>query len=387
MKILYLISAMYNSAGMERTVANKANYFASKGHEVTIVTTDQSDREYFYDISPSVKKIDLDINFSEDNDKNILVRTLLFFKKNALLEKKLAVFLRENKQDIFVSLILKSSDFLYRLNDGSVKVVEHHFSRKHYFLQGAAYGRSLIEKIAYFYRDKKVVKNLKKIDCFVVLTHEDEQDWSRDLHNVVVIPNSISYDRESQGALISKKIVTIGRLDYQKGYDLLIPIWKEVALKHPDWKLLIYGSGDLKPLLLELISLNEVTESVILQGTVRDVQQALLDASIYVLPSRFEGLPMVLLESMSLGLPSVAFKCKCGPSDVIDDGNNGFLVDCFNQDDFADKINRLIEDFELRKKLGKNAKQTMAAYSHDIVCKQWERLFQDLINKKNSTSN
>lgn len=373
---------MYNSGGMERTVANKANYLQHRGHEITIMTTDQGNKKYFYDVHHEVKKLDLGLNFTANNNKNILYRTFVFLKKNRIFKDKLEKFLIENKQDIVVSLIMKSSGFLYKLNDSSIKIIEHHFSRQYYSLQGNAYKRNIFENIAYRYRDRTVIRNLKKIDCFVVLTHEDAKDWSKVLNNIVVIPNSIKFDDQIKAELNNKQAITIGRLDYQKGYDMLIPIWGKITCKHPEWKLYIYGSGNLYTHLSNLIKKYKLQDNVIIKDPIKNVNQILLENSIYLLPSRFEGLPMVLLESMALGLPPVAFKCKCGPNDLIEDGVNGFLVECFDEDDFVNKIITLIENKQLRLQMGERCKQSMKKYSHEVICNKWEDLFLSLISKK-----
>ena len=191
MNIMYLITGMFNSAGMERTVANKANYFVSCGHNVTIVTTDQKDRKYFYEISTSLKTIDLGLNFSNSDQYNIFFRAIIFVYKNYLFKRRLSRLLRVSNYDIVVTLILKSTDFLYKIKDGSVKIVEHHFSREHYNLLHPSFTTNRIERMLYNFRDYKVVSNLKHFDCFVVLTNEDALEWRKKLNNVRVIYNSI----------------------------------------------------------------------------------------------------------------------------------------------------------------------------------------------------
>lgn len=251
MRILYLITGMFNSAGMERTVANKVNYFTERGHVVTIVTTDQCKREYFYDISPKVIKVDLDINFSEDDGKGIITRVLMFYRKNWLFRKRLKEYLYQNKQDIVVTLVFKSTSFLHKIDDGSVKVVEHHFARDIYNQQGMTLQWNLLERMIYKVREHLVIQHLKKYPCFAVLTHEDAIEWKKCLDNVIVMPNSIAYHKDLIAPLKNKKVVSIGRLDYQKGYDIFLPIWKNVVSEYPEWKFDIYGNGVMKDYLLK----------------------------------------------------------------------------------------------------------------------------------------
>lgn len=382
MKIAYLITAMYNSAGMERTVANKANYFSEKGHEVTIITTDQNNQEYFYPIAPTVKKVDLGINFFKDENDNILKRVLIFLKKNQLFKTKLKKYLFYYKHDIVVSLMYKSAMFLYKINDGSSKIYEHHFSKEFVTQQCEAMQWGFIKKSIYKVREFFIIRKLAQYDCFAVLTYEDASAWKKYLNNVVVVPNSINYNESLLAPLQNKIVISIGRLDYQKGYDLLCSIWKTVVERHPDWKLLIYGEGKLKNELQTLINNLFLTSSVEIHEPVKNITDILVTSSIYVLSSRFEGLPMVLLESMSVGVPVIAFKCKCGPSDIIEDGKDGFLVDCFDTKDFADRIMYLIENEEKRISMGRQCKIKMANYSHEVICERWGLLYKSVIDKK-----
>lgn len=382
MKILYIITSMHNSAGMERTIANKTNFLVKKGHEVSILTTDQKGREYFYQISDKVNKYDLEINFCDENSKNFLLRTISFIYKNYLFKKRLKQFLFNNEFDVVVTLILKSTDFLYKIHDGSVKIVEHHFSRDYYKQLLSSKWNNISIRFAYKFRDSFVLNNLKKYDSFVVLTEEDASEWKKKLTNVSVIPNSINYDSNLKANLEKKHIISIGRLEYQKGYDILIPIWKNISNKYPEWKLTIYGDGSKRSELIDLINKYGLNDSLFIKPPVSNVESVILESSIYLLPSRFEGLPMVLLESMSLGLPPIAFQCKCGPKDIIDDGINGFLVDCGNEKLFAERISYLIENFSERKEMGKMAKEKMFYYSHEQICLKWENLFMKLLSKK-----
>lgn len=280
MKILYLITGMFNSAGMERTVANKANYFSERGHDVTIITTDQCKQEYFYYISPMVTKVDLDIDFSKEDDRDIITRTLVFYKKNKLFKKRLKEYLCLHKQDVVVSLMFKSVDFLYKIKDGSIKIIEHHFSRDIYIQQSEALQWGLLKKIIYKVREYFIIHNLARYACFVVLTHEDAVEWRKCLKNVIVMPNSIEYHKELLAPLQNKIVVSIGRLDYQKGYDLFLPIWKAVVSEHPEWKLSIYGNGVMRDALFDKIEELDLISSVSIYDSVTDVNSVLMEGDL-----------------------------------------------------------------------------------------------------------
>jgi glycosyltransferase involved in cell wall biosynthesis len=382
MNIIYIIEGMFNSAGMERVVANKANYFAKSGHQVTIITTDQKNRPYYYKISDNVRCIDLDINFRDYQNYFILIRIFNYLYKSILLRKRLTVCLNQLRPDIVVSLLLKSTDFLYKINDGSAKIIEHHFSRDYSSQFSIAQKRSLLSRLIYYWRGKLEEYYLKKYAKFVVLTEEDALYWGSDFKNIGVIPNSVSFQTTAKADLKNKIVVAVGRLEYQKGFDMLLEIWGLICKKNPDWKLHIYGDGQDKDVLLSIIDKQGMSESVCIFPPVKDIQQVLLSGSIYVMTSRFEGFPMVLLEAMECALPVISFACKCGPKDIIRNGEDGFLINNNDIYSFAQKLDELMNDEVLRYSMGNKAKQNIQRYSEKEIMKKWENLFFQLIKKE-----
>ena len=194
-----------------------------------------------------------------------------------------------------------------------------------------------------------LIRELKKLSKFVVLTHEDAAFWT-ELDNVMVIPNPSSFFPEEQSDCVEKQVIAVGRYVSQKGFDRLIDSWQLVANKHPDWKLKIYGDGAMRTQLERQITSLQLQNSCFLESTVSDIDQKMLKSSIYVLSSRFEGLPMTLIEAMACGLPVVAFTCHCGPRDIVSDGVDGYLVQDGNIDDLSEKIDMLITNSEIRQK-------------------------------------
>lgn len=381
-KILYIIESMHNSAGMERVVANKANFLPKMGYEVTIVTTSLHNRNYFYDLPADVKKVDLGINFDDYSSYGIVKKVCAFYLKYKKYKKCLTDYLMTYKQDIVVSLDSRNYGFLYKIPDGSKKILESHFNKYYsdnfcHFTHKRNLTR-LIYKLDDFWKNQYI----HKYDRYVALTYEDKDLWKDKLNNIIVIPNSINCDKTSRAALSNKIVVSVGRLDPQKGYDMLIRLWSNIYEKHSDWQLHIYGSGQDESSLREMIDSLGLDSVVKLFPPTKNIASVMQQASIYVLSSRYEGLPMVLLEAMAMGLPPVAFKCKCGPKDVISDGVNGFLCEENDEKSMAEHINMLIENEELRKHMGAEAQNSMNAYSHEAIAKQWDLLFNQLCNER-----
>jgi len=223
-----------------------------------------------------------------------------------------------------------------------------------------------------------LIKNLRKIKKFVVLSYEDKQNWVRDLDNVVVIYNPLDNYPKIQSDCSSKKVIAAGRYVDQKGFDMLIEAWNLIRHKHPEWTLSIYGAGD-KTYYQGIIDKLQLQKFIFLYDAVTDLNSEFLKASIFAFPSRFEGFGMTITEAMSCGLPTVAFSCPCGPKDIITNNVNGILVEPEDIAAFAEKLGFLMENEEVRKKLGKNAYTRSKDFDIEIIASQWHQFFTELI--------
>lgn len=374
MKIAYLITGMFNSAGMERVVANKANYWASTGNEVMVITTDQNNRPDFYELHPSVVRHDLNINFFQYDKYPIGIRFFCFIWKRILFKRRLSALLYESRCDVVVSLILRSTDFLYKIKDGSRKFIEHHFSRYYASLFSDSFSRNKLGRFIYSVRGRMEERSLKKYDSFIVLTKEDAEMWGTMYKNLVVIPNFLTFIPQHTSPCNNKTAVAIGRLEYQKGFDTLLQIWHQVS--PVGWKLDIYGDGADKEMLSRYIKEHGMESSVTLHPVTANVQDVLKESSLYLMTSRFEGFPMVLIEAMACGVPPISFACKCGPRDIITDGEDGFIVEEGDVSTFGKKLKVLTENDDLRRKMGKAASQNIQRFSQENVMALWKDLFK-----------
>jgi glycosyltransferase involved in cell wall biosynthesis len=172
-------------------------------------------------------------------------------------------------------------------------------------------------------------------------------------------------------------VLAAGRLARQKGYDRLIKSWALVAPDHPDWHLRICGNGPAQEKLERLIAERGLEQSVTLAGPAKDLGAEMAKASIFVLSSRWEGLPLALLEAMSVGMAVVSFNCPTGPADVIEDHRNGLLIQPRTIANLAAGLHEMIEDEELRQRCAAGAVETARDYSMDVVGPQWEALLRE----------
>lgn len=374
MKLVYCIAGTFNPGGMERVLSNKTNYLAEHGHEIHIVTTDQRNQSGFFQFHPSIKHHDLGINYDENNGKSFINKIIKFPGKQLRHKKKLSELLIKLKPDITISMFNNDVSFIPKIKDGSKKVLEIHFSK----FKKMQYQRSGLWKLADNWRTREEEKWVRNFDKFVVLTQEDKRYWGS-LSNIEVIPNALSKIPETTSKLDKKNVVVIGRYNSQKGFDRLIDIWSVIHPEFPDWHLNIVGDGELKDELRMQIDELHLSENIHLTTPSKDVEQIYLNSSILALTSRYEGLPMVLLEAQSYGLPIVAYDCKCGPLDVITDGKDGFIIRDGNKTDFTVKLKQLMQSKDLREQMGKNAKAASFRFEEEKIMNKWINLFQSLI--------
>jgi glycosyltransferase involved in cell wall biosynthesis len=236
---------------------------------------------------------------------------------------------------------------------------------------------SMLKKFAIKFKWFIMEKLAKKFNHFIVLTEGNKKEWPS-LRNMMVIPNPLSFYPEKSSQLTNKKVIAVGKQSYQKGYDLLLPAWKLVVEKHPDWQLEIYGKKEPLLKLSDQADALNIGNNVFFFDPVQNIVEKYLESSIYVMSSRFEGFGMVLIEAMACGVPCVSFNCNYGPADIIQDGIDGFIIENGNIRLLAERINVLIEDTDLRKKIGLNAKENVKRYFPAKIINQWDDLFKDI---------
>jgi len=373
MKIVYTIAGLYRPAGMERILTDKANYLARKGHEVLIVTTEQEGRPDAFPLLAGVRRADLGIGYEKTNGKSFLDKALRYPFKKITHSQRLAELLIREHPDVTVSLFCGDESFLPDIMDGSKKVLEVHFSR----FKRLQYGRKGLWALADRWLSHRDERHIRRFDKFVTLTDEDLGYWGRP-ENGVCIPNFINVMPAVTASTEAPHVLAIGRFCHQKAFDRLLRAWKQVKQDSASrgWTLRLAGGGEDADKLRALAAELNLTDSVEILGARRDVESLYREASVYALSSRYEGLPMVLLEAQSYGLPIVSFDCQCGPRDVVTDGKDGFLVPEGDIDGLAARLCELIRNPELRREMGLNARLAAARWDKEKIMQQWIRLFK-----------
>ena len=389
MKIAYCLFGTYSAGGLERVTAVKANWLAEHGYEVYLVTSGHAGRPSYYPLHPSVKHIDLGLCYEVPGAISRFEayrRNLPKYRKHKeLLEQLFA----EIRPDIAVAAGWHEGTFLYQIKDGSKKIIEHHIWRNANFALHSLYLKQM-SHVTLLRRVKSGLLVLwnrwltykqgrydQKFDRLVVLTEEDKT-YCTHCPTTSVIPNPITAPSSEVSPLSDKVILAVGRLDNQKNFPGLIDIWALIAKDYPDWKLRIVGEGYTDTRILQKVKEYSLEGQFELCPFTNNVQEHYLSSSIFTMTSDFEGFGLVLVEAESMGLPLVSYACPCGPRDIIRDGQDGFLVERGDMKTFAARLRQLIEDEELRRRMGQAAKVNSQRFSLDNVMKQWEALFAEL---------
>jgi glycosyltransferase involved in cell wall biosynthesis len=380
-KIVFCTPALYSAGGVERVVSFKASYFAEQlGYDVTIIVTEGRGRDCYFPLSDKVKVINLELGFEELWRASFMKKVFLYLSKQRQYKRLLKAELMRIRPDFTISMLRREINFLTDIQDGSMKIGELHVNRANY-RNFEVNDTNLVKSLFAKFWMKSLVGKLRHLDRLVVLTDRGKSDWP-ELANVTVIPDPIPLQTEVVSQLKEKRVVTIGRYAYQKGYDLLLHIWSEVEKKFPDWSLSIYGMGNLSQYSQLMKNLGIDAQRCLLNGPVNDVSKIYGESSVFVLSSRFEGFGLVLAEAMSCGVPVVSFDSPYGPSDIITDGVDGFLIKDWNEKAFADKVCLLIEEADLRQRMGQAAIHSSQRFQPDRIILEWQKLFESLCSKQ-----
>lgn len=358
MKLCFFIDDITHTGGIERVISLLCDEFAVNHNEldIEIVSQFRSSKTLAYKFPGAT------ITYLSEKDydaKPHSFQRMFRILGNVFNVRK---HFKQNSYDVIVGQSYPNNILLF-LGGVPMKNV---IAAEHVYYD---YYGPVLKKLRLF-----IYKRCRKV---VVLTSKDKACYDKYLRadHTCVIPNPVVLSDIFQSPLESKTAIAVGRIQYQKGFDTLVDVFKRVHAKHPDWKVDIYGDGNLRDQLEKQISEANLNGIVNLMGRSNQIYYKLREASFYIMSSRFEGFPMVLIEAQSQGLPIVSFDCPNGPADIIDSYANGILVEDQNKEQLFEGICYMIENPKERRAMGQKALQNVGQYSVSVICKKWMNLF------------
>ena len=380
MNLLYCIPHLYNSGGMERVLTQKVNWLAAHtDYTITIVTTEPTPTgmsDIYFPLDKRVKVVALNVDFNADYHKCLFSKWLGHTRRMRLYRQKLTDYILREKIDLCISLCGKEIAFLNQLPCRTI--AESHFAKEQrtqlLMANHSGWFWALLGRV----RTWQLVQSVKPLERLVVLTDADKAAWEKaGCTNVTVIPNpcAINSRKSKVESRKTKTVLAVGRLHEQKGFDLLLQAWKPIEKTYSDWSLRIVGEGP-KRAELEAQIESQGLKRVVLAGATNNVLDEYEAASIFVLSSRYEGLPLALIEAMWSGLPCIAFDCPQGPAELLAE-NRGWLVPNGDIAELTAQIAYALSHPEEALKRAQKAQSfAQTTYSEAAIMPQWVQLIE-----------
>ena len=364
MRIALIIYSL-GPGGAERVASTLVNHWAISGDDVTVITVESREKD-FYSLDPRAQRIAMGLGHSNKNWREFLFNNL----RRARRFRKIA---RSSEFDLLLSFGDTTNVQLLLATIGMkvpVVVAEHNDPRKH-----------PIGKIAAFLR-----RCLYPRARLVVVLTPDIAHWARRVvrrQAVRVIPNPINRQFLRGVGRRERKpthtVVAMGRMVPQKGFDLLLRAFALCAERNPTWTLRIYGDGDERKRLRDLAADLLIATRVEFNQNTPEPEKVMQESDLFVLSSRYEGFPMVLLEAMACGLPVISFDCLSGPREMISSEIDGVLVPAENVEALAHAMDRLMRNEDERLRLGVRAVAIAERFGLAQVAEMWKNVFTEVL--------
>ena len=395
MRIVYCIPHLYNSGGMERVLTQKVNWLAAHtDYEITIITTEPTpvgQNEVCFSLDERVQVVRLNIDFNADYHKPLLSKYIGHARRMRVYKRALINYIRANEIDLCISLGGKEVAFISTLPCRTM--VEFHFAKDHRQQLLDANHTGWFWHVLGRIRTWQLVRDVRSVGQIVVLTEKDKQDWQQaGCTNVRCIPNpcAIKYRvLSSEYQVVSseyrvqsiKTLLAVGRLHEQKGFDMLLEAWNNVQRDNvqctKDWSLRIVGEGPQRAALEQQI-MDLQLSNVVLAGRVENMVEEYAAASLFILSSRYEGLPLALIEAMWCGVPCVSFDCPHGPAELLG-GDRGWLVPAMDVEKLTQQIIYAMTHSEEAVERAQRAQEyAYEKYSEASIMPQWVRLIENI---------
>lgn len=377
MRIVYVTDTFAVCGGIERVLTDKMNSLSKLfNYDVYLLTIYQGSHSFPFTLNEGIHHVDIGVRLNQQYEYRGLSRLLKRRQLSKTIKSRLKSVINDLQPDVIVSVKLDFVGVLLSVKGHIPMAVESHTLCHAEKLEGAGIFRRV-----HFW---KIKRDIRSVEALIALTEGDANDWRELNSNVYVIPNIVHLnENNTYSSCMLKSVVFVGRLSKQKNIGGLLDVWERIYLRNPDWELHVYGEkGDIEETVYNRLLAAQKIGIVIHNPVKEHMLEEYRHHSVLVLTSVFEPFGLVLPEAMSCGLPVVSFDCPYGPADIITDGVDGFLIKNRDVQAFADRVCQLIEDKELRVRMGQAAIKSSQRYRADVIMPKWKELFGSLCRKE-----
>lgn len=378
LSVMYVLGSVSKVGGLERVITDKMNCLIDMGCKVTLVTYEQGTHPIIFPLYPSIKHIDVGVRFFQLYKESYPRRFFKNIKWRRVYLQRLQKIVNEIQPDVIstVTYDLEICDILPKLKTSAKFIIESHSAKK--YTKDYRDGRSGIKLFLSNIRLHFLFHKIAKYDMLVSLTEGDATDWRRIAKRVAIIPNPITvYPEKVNVCKRNNRIIAVGRLHHQKGFDILVDAFSSIQEKCPQWQLCIYGDGEELNTLKQRIQNKSMQEYISISPPTQDIYSEYQKSDFLVMSSRYEGFGLVLVEAMACGIPCVSFDCPYGPSDIIEDGYNGLLAENGNVSDLAEKMLWMCTNTRKRQVMGDAARKSVYRYRKEQIMQKWLDLYTE----------
>lgn len=358
MNIIYVLDDYSENGGVERIVTEKANTLSNQYHNnVTLISIYHDNRPEQYKLDNNVNFVHLEVPFVNKHNHK-MSRLISRIKTLFIILNRLNDIISRLNPDIIFFTTTLGAILLPFCNSKARKIYESHLARN-------------FSPFNQFFFLTEL-----KAERIICLTSGDAKEYKY-AKIVDIIPNFINVVKHHVEDYTVKKAIAVGRLEYQKGFDILIYCWQDISKQFPDWQLHIYGEGSYRETLQQQINSLQLQEKVKLCGRNNNIMNVYSEYSLHLMTSRYEGLPMTLIEAQSCGLPSVVFDFEYGASDIVTSNHNGLIVKQGDIMLFKEAVMKMLSSTKLRKEYGTHALEIGKCYSKEYIFTKWINLIDN----------
>lgn len=380
--IVFLVESLYRKSQILRMFCQKASWLAENSeYHIYMVLTEKTQKPNRYELSSKIEIVNLDINYDNLEKENPIGRIFSYMKKQYLHRKYLKKVLHKIQPLATISMMEKETRFLSHINTAGQVIHEVHYDERYRVKSSNNKLASLVYKSCTWLRINCLTRRFKKRDILVTDTEAMATLWKKKFKNTQWIPNPLRVYPPIREQNDSKKVIAINDNATETGFNHLIDMWERIANKYPEWRLHLYGNGNMEEY-KELVKSKHLSKSIQCYNYPDNLNEIYPKYALFVQANIVDRFGQYLTEAMAYSMPCIAYNVPYGPRELIRDEINGFLIKPNYLMDFSSKLGLLIRNNEMRLNMGRQSYLDVHKYELNQVMHEWLRLFDSMAIRK-----